>query len=395
MQREGWSVSDMRVQRCVLVFFVPLVWLAAPVAAQQVDTVRVRPVANFEAEVSKLTRELSTQRRMQMEFARLLTALQTKLASPADDSLRVATEAQAELAYQRLRVAATNMAELRGRLEALCSSRPKPEGWLGVGLVGPVQFELHGTGAMVMKYLARPKVESVDPGSPAEKAGIRAGDVVVAIDGREVDVVGIVFAEVLQPGARVAVKLLRSRELVTIPVMIEPRTEAMGDAPCPWVDASLATALAPVPSEFEYQVRGSTLPAPPERRALIVRQRGDVDSARVVRAAPAPSVYTGVMVPMFSRGESAIAWMKLEPLNRELAEPFGVEDGEGLLVLQAAPGTPAARAGLRGGDVLVTANGIKLTSTRALQRAITSAETRSMSLVIVRKRQRQTITLSW
>ena len=45
--------------------------------------------------------------------------------------------------------------------------------------------------------------------------------------------------------------------------------------------------------------------------------------------------------------------IELTPLRDGLGEPFGVEDGEGLLVLSVEEDSPAARAGLRGGDVIV------------------------------------------
>ena len=47
----------------------------------------------------------------------------------------------------------------------------------------------------------------------------------------------------------------------------------------------------------------------------------------------------------------------LEELNKELSEFFGVEDGQGLLVSRIEKDSPAEKAGLKVGDVIVKADG--------------------------------------
>ena len=76
-----------------------------------------------------------------------------------------------------------------------------------------------------------------------------------------------------------------------------------------------------------------------------------------------------------------------------LKEYFGVDSG--VLVLSVVPGTPAARAGLRDGDVIVRAGGKTVTDPGRLSRQIERASGNSLSLEIVRQRKKQTIVLKW
>ena len=49
--------------------------------------------------------------------------------------------------------------------------------------------------------------------------------------------------------------------------------------------------------------------------------------------------------------------ISVDPLNKELSEYFGAKEGRGLLVSQIREGSPAEKAGLKVGDVLVKADG--------------------------------------
>ncbi|HEX2166989.1 MAG TPA: PDZ domain-containing protein [Longimicrobiales bacterium] len=70
-------------------------------------------------------------------------------------------------------------------------------------------------------------------------------------------------------------------------------------------------------------------------------------------------------------GLRAVAGAELAPLNPALAEYFGATDG--VLVLNAAGNTPAERAGLRGGDVIVSVDDTAVRSISELRRAIDRA----------------------
>ncbi|MHB8417227.1 MAG: Do family serine endopeptidase [Myxococcales bacterium] len=60
----------------------------------------------------------------------------------------------------------------------------------------------------------------------------------------------------------------------------------------------------------------------------------------------------------------------LQPLTPDLAQSFGVSSTKGALVANVEPGGPAARAGLRPGDVVVAFNGTPVHSVNQLVRAV-------------------------
>lgn len=141
---------------------------------------------------------------------------------------------------------------------------------------------------------------------------------------------------------------------------------------CAATNQAAAPAAAPVPPGrvrvdlHALQVRADSLREVIARRALsredveaVIRMRGEP----IVDVASAPEVdgpRREVSVFTFSdhvaaaeRGVAGAEFVEMEP---ELAEYFrGV--GDGLLVLRVAEGSPAARAGLRPGDVVTSAAG--------------------------------------
>jgi membrane-associated protease RseP (regulator of RpoE activity) len=104
--------------------------------------------------------------------------------------------------------------------------------------------------------------------------------------------------------------------------------------------------------------------------------------------APGEMVATGNRV-----GLRAIAGAELAELNAMLGEYFGTL--EGLLVLNAADGTPAARSGLRGGDVITKADGQSVTTIASLRRIVRRAPPGStIRLEVLRRGARSTVELN-
>jgi serine protease Do len=60
----------------------------------------------------------------------------------------------------------------------------------------------------------------------------------------------------------------------------------------------------------------------------------------------------------------------IEQLNNELATRFGVKHGEGVLVTEVFPDTPAAAAGLKEGDIILSFDGTAVHSPRELQEVV-------------------------
>jgi len=92
-----------------------------------------------------------------------------------------------------------------------------------------------------------------------------------------------------------------------------------------------------------------------------------------------------------SIGMRAVAGAELSELNAGLSEYFGAESG--VLVLNAREGTPAARAGLRSGDVILRANDADVKSIPDLRRAIERAGRNAVRLQVQRRGERVNVTL--
>ena len=59
--------------------------------------------------------------------------------------------------------------------------------------------------------------------------------------------------------------------------------------------------------------------------------------------------------------------VSIQPLTPDLAEEFGLKNGSGALVAAVSPGTPAEKAGLKEGDVVVEFEGKKVEDSRQLR----------------------------
>lgn len=91
-------------------------------------------------------------------------------------------------------------------------------------------------------------------------------------------------------------------------------------------------------------------------------------------------------------GMRAVAGAELSELNEGLGEYFGTSSG--VLVINARPGTPAERAGLRAGDVIVRANGEPVGGIVELRRRIDAARGGTVELRVLRRGQNVDITLN-
>jgi len=84
----------------------------------------------------------------------------------------------------------------------------------------------------------------------------------------------------------------------------------------------------------------------------------------------------------------------IEPVNNDLAEWFGTRVGEGALVTDVRRDTPAERAKLRDGDVILKVNGRKVTGTQNLQRIVEELEIgKSYPIEVIRDRKPLTLTM--
>jgi serine protease Do len=104
----------------------------------------------------------------------------------------------------------------------------------------------------------------------------------------------------------------------------------------------------------------------------------------------------GFRVAPFDRGKGRLSFssrprlgIRGEALTEQLADYFGVTQGEGVLITEVIEGTPAEEAALRAGDVIVSANGARVASVSDLSRQLGEDV---VELEIVREQRVQTVT---
>ena len=372
------------------------VLIAGPTGAQQPrDTVmRVRVVSPWQKDIDDLRQELLAQKKMELEFQRMLSTLEEQLRTAAAQSQRTDLQAKTEFVTTRLRLLGGEQFKIRRQLETLCATVRKPEGWLGVNTAGFKVLDKREDGTQVLTFLEPPVVTSVDPGSPADRAGLRSGDVLIEIGGKKLMEENVVFAELLRPGAKVALKLQRGRDFVTVTPVVEPLPDGPSTS-CSWVDPGTAYVLAPMPSQTPSEVRFDNAPDGARRYAYTYTTRPRSDSGVVAAATPVPAgaVFAGPMTAFYSGGVRSLAGLQLVALSEESSRALGVKHG--LLVNQVGPGTPGREAGLQGGDVMISADSVDLRSIGTLQRVLSRARDRTVTIVIVRDRKTQTVQYRW
>ena len=121
-------------------------------------------------------------------------------------------------------------------------------------------------------------------------------------------------------------------------------------------------------------------------------RRPDSGTTGTIRIMGPTAGYTISVEDHLAVGLRGVAGAELTPLEPELAEYFRNAE-EGLLVLRIAPGTPADRAGLRPGDVIVAAGERRVESVAELRRIIALPTAAAVDLQVVRRGRTRDLTL--
>ena len=79
-----------------------------------------------------------------------------------------------------------------------------------------------------------------------------------------------------------------------------------------------------------------------------------------------------VVAQLRERGHVERGWIgvQVQPVTREIADSLGIKDAEGALVSGTQPDSPAAKAGLKAGDVITSISDVKVKDSRDLARQI-------------------------
>jgi len=224
--------------------------------------------------------------------------------------------------------------------------------YLGIGVA-----EINAERAKALKLSEERGVEitRVEPDSPAEKAGLKPGDVVLEYNGQRVEGTQQFVRMVREtpPGRRVTLLISRDGATQTVAATLGRRRAA---------DWSLG----------------------PEFRADMERLREQLRDLRIEVDAPRAFILSW---------RSALLGVEAESLTDQLAEFFGVK--EGVLVRSVLKGTPAEKAGLKAGDVITKVEGETVRSPSQISSRLRRLRDKgSAQLTIVRNRQEMTVTIA-
>ena len=223
-------------------------------------------------------------------------------------------------------------------VEQLRDGREIQRGYLGVGLQ-PIDEDFAAS-------LGLPKrrgelVQTVQDDSPAARAGLKPGDIVTKVNGKDVtgeQTVSFLVAN-MEPGAQVPVELLRDGKRLALNVTLGKR-----------------------PSEAELQQQTQTF---------------DPDSEEPM--APGASNETI---------EQKLG-LQVIPMTAAIARSLGVPaETQGVVIAAVDPNADAARKGLRRGDIVLSANYQAVASVEALAEQVKAAATEGREAILLRIQRR-------
>jgi serine protease Do len=244
-----------------------------------------------------------------------------------------------------------------------------PKGWLGVLITTGIGNQ---NAAGMLVFNDYPVIESIDPGSPAEKAGLLAGDILISINKQDFKRNPIPMSSLLVPGQKVVFRYRRND-------VARMSTLTVAERPAGTSSRIQISIIPPVPSPDEVD-RGRESPTMRVRINQRIPLAPSMSIAPLVFGTGTPSI--------------AIAGAELTQLNEGLRNVLKVK-GDGLFVINVALGSPAGEAGLESGDIIVRAEKRLLKNPGELYRLIELAQDNSILLQILRNQKARNVTLRW
>jgi serine protease Do len=226
--------------------------------------------------------------------------------------------------------------------------------YLGIAVV---EIEADRAKALHLKEARGVEVTCVDGDSPASKAGLKPGDVVLEYNGERVEG-GEQFVRLVRdtpPGHNASLLVVRNGANQTLTATIAQRQPA---------------ALA-----FEFDGDNLAMAMPP------------------MPAMPPMQPLPGIRIPDIPRAfmtwRSPTLGIESESLNPQLAEFFGVKDG--VLVRSVTKDSTAEKAGFKAGDVIVKVDGEKVASPREISSILQTSRSKKTLPVTVIRHQKEVV----
>ena len=203
-------------------------------------------------------------------------------------------------------------------------------------------------------------VEAVNPNSPAATTGLQEKDVIVEFDGERVRSASHLSRLVIETpvGREVALIVIRDGRRTSLQIKPEANDN--------WFDP-----------RFGGMIDQDRIREFADRAGQAAR-----DMSRNI-----PEMMDSMRDGMFDRGGRL--GVTVQEVTPDLAEYFGVKAG--VLVASVTPGSAAAKAGLKAGDVITAVDGTAVGSPAELVRALPTGASHDANLTVVRDKKERTV----
>ena len=269
---------------------------------------------------------------------------------------------------------------IQSAIQARCIDEggPRPAGYLGLNLTNVFQVENGEPKALGTT------VTSVEPGSPAERAGIQRNDKVLSLAGLDATERTPNVAPQLIPGRMMSVRVEREGTAREFTLTIARRPEGFGDS-CDEFERELVPMRLTGPGRIMIEQPGTG------RRRVIVEDRENAD----------PRELEGGMMRIVVFGSGAenhtaisfFAGAEFRMLDADWGAVLGVR--QGVIVSNVASGSEAARSGLKSGDVVTAVGRSPVAMPMTLVQILGTMPEREAVLSVVRGKKKQSVTLKW
>jgi len=329
------------------------------------DSTIVRVTVNT-ARIEQLIHDLMASKAMEQTIGQSLREASGQASDP---------KKMRQLSEELGRIAQKNAA-LITTIEMSCAGDRQADGYIGVQFseLQTVMGEDAPQAPLLREY---PRIDSVYSGSPASKAGVRRGDIVLLIGGTDARR-PVQLDKLLRPLTKLPVRVQRDGAHKDLTIVVEKRP-ADFNSDCANVDQVIGP-------EFD-------------RPMVFMRSRAAMAPDAVPAFPRSPMPPMPPMPPFagfsygFSTTNSAIAGATLMPLTDDWRATLGVDNG--VLVTKVLPRTPAKDSGLHDGDVIISADGQTVASVRTLSRIVSNAKANAVRLQVIRAGKPQVIVLRW
>ena len=338
-------------------------------------------------------------------------------------------------------------------------AKPKGRGFLGIQPADLTEEELAELGVK-----GGIRIEMLTEGAPAEKAGLKEGDVILAVDGEAV-ADGQSLPPIIQKkgaGTTITLKILRDKKEQSIKVTLGRHPSDPAEAPeKPAVEKPPVEKPAvekPVPEKKPADPAKPEQPSTTEEelrnriKKFLEKDKKEPDKKEPEKKPEQPSAFSDEQIEqykaqleklgmkleqVFEKGKDGLwrlqekyteqlknlgpealkkmfgkaeepkkevpakvepkagkPWLGIEPeeLAENVREQFDLEEGVGLAVAVVKAESPAAKAGLLAGDILLKLDGKKLKGEEGLAKFMAAAKAgQVVEVIVLRKGKEQTI----